>query len=71
MAQRFALGFFVPSAERPLIGPRSFGHPGRGGSIGFADPDARVGFGYVMNRFSSDPRDPRAANLASAVRNSL
>jgi CubicO group peptidase (beta-lactamase class C family) len=30
--------------------PRSFGHPGMGGALGFADPDARIGFGYVMNR---------------------
>jgi CubicO group peptidase (beta-lactamase class C family) len=28
----------------------AFGHPGAGGSIGMADPDAKVGFGYVMNK---------------------
>jgi CubicO group peptidase (beta-lactamase class C family) len=33
------------------MGPNdsAFGHPGMGGSLGFADPEARVGFGYVMN----------------------
>ena len=28
----------------------AFGHPGAGGSIGVADPDNGVGFGYVMNK---------------------
>ena len=48
---RFGLGFFM---TQPLIpfgpNPRAFGHPGAGGSIAFADPDARVGFAYVMNQ---------------------
>ena len=48
---RFGLGFQLTMAERPLgPGPRAFGHFGAGGSLGFADPDARVAFGYAMNQ---------------------
>jgi hypothetical protein len=50
-----------------MIGPGSFGHPGSGGSIGFADPDAGVGFGYVPNLWSFRPGEPRASDLAAAV----
>ncbi len=44
------LGFQPTTSRRPL-GPnaRSFGHFGTGGALGFADPDAGVAFGYVMN----------------------
>ncbi len=48
---RFALGFWLSRPEAPLgPNPNAFGHPGAGGSVGFADPDARLGFGYVMNQ---------------------
>ena len=48
---RFGLGFQLTMAERPLgPSPRAFGHFGAGGSLGFADPDARVAFGYAMNQ---------------------
>ena len=48
---RFGLGFQLTMAERPLgPNPNTFGHFGAGGSLGFADPDARVAFGYAMNQ---------------------
>jgi CubicO group peptidase (beta-lactamase class C family) len=48
---RFGLGFQLTQPERRLgPGPRAFGHFGAGGSLGFADPDARVAFGYAMNQ---------------------
>ncbi|MEE3327780.1 MAG: serine hydrolase domain-containing protein [Myxococcota bacterium] len=48
---RFGLGFMLRSVIMPLSpSPRAFGHPGAGGSIGMADPDAGVGFGYTMNK---------------------
>lgn len=51
MPMRFGLGFMLRSPIMPLSpSPRAFGHPGAGGSIGMADPDARVGFGYTMNK---------------------
>jgi len=48
---RFGLGFQLTMPERPLgPGPRAFGHFGAGGSLGFADPDTRLAFGYAMNQ---------------------
>jgi CubicO group peptidase (beta-lactamase class C family) len=47
---QFGLGFFVPSTLLQLGGPRSFGHFGMGGSAGWADPEAGLAFGYVMNK---------------------
>jgi CubicO group peptidase (beta-lactamase class C family) len=50
LPMRFGLGFMLRQDLIPLSpNPRAFGHPGAGGSIGMADPDARVGFGYVLN----------------------
>ncbi len=69
---RFGLGFFLKSDFSPLMGPRSFGHAGAGGSLGFADPDAGIGFGYVMNKMSTNlSGDPRTAGLIEAVKASL
>jgi len=47
---QFGLGFMVRSSLIELGGPRAFGHFGAGGSVGWADPDAELAFGYVMNR---------------------
>jgi CubicO group peptidase (beta-lactamase class C family) len=51
MPMRFGLGFMLRSPVMPLSpSKRAFGHPGAGGSIGMADPDAGVGFGYTPNK---------------------
>lgn len=49
---QFGLGFIVPSTLVTLGGPNGFGHFGLGGSMGWADPDAELAFGYVMNRLA-------------------
>lgn len=57
----FSLGFMKPSLVWPFGGAKSFGSPGAGGSLGFADPEARVGYAYVTSqmgtRLTGDPRD--------------
>jgi CubicO group peptidase (beta-lactamase class C family) len=59
----YGLGFQPTTARRPL-GPkgRTFGHFGTGGALGFADPDAGLAFGYVMNHVI--PRWQSACNRA-------
>ena len=65
---RFASGFMLPTDEAPLGGPASFGHPGRGGSLGFGDPESGVAFGYVVSHIRQDMDDNRAGLLVQAVR---
>ena len=51
---RFGLGFMLTQPMIPFgPNPRSFGHPGAGGSIAFADPDAQLGFAYTMNQMQA------------------
>lgn len=65
----YSLGFLRPGL-RPTFGSsaRAFGTPGAGGSFGFADPDAHLGYAYVMNKtdfYLVD--DPREKALRDAV----
>lgn len=57
----FSLGFMKSNQSLPFGNPGSFGHPGAGGSLGFADPQAKIGYGYIPNRkgvtMEGDPRD--------------
>ncbi len=73
ISTRFSLGFMM-SQPGASLGPnsRSFGHPGAGGSLGYADPDAKIGFGYTMNRMQSGILiDSRASRLIDALYASL
>ena len=64
-----ALGLLLNTPEAVYMGPnmRSFGHHGIGGSIGFCDPDARMGFSYACNKMHAvGTNGPRAARLIDA-----
>jgi CubicO group peptidase (beta-lactamase class C family) len=64
----FGLGFQPTRPDRPFgSGARSFGHYGTGGALGFADPDARVGFGYVMNAVTPRWQSSHNRRLVDAV----
>jgi CubicO group peptidase (beta-lactamase class C family) len=58
---QFSLGFMKPGRTWRFGSARSFGSPGSGGSLGFADPEAGLGYGYVTSQmgtiFTGDPRD--------------
>ena len=59
----FGLGFQPTRPDRPFgPNPGSYGHFGTGGALGFADPDAGLAFGYVMNAVK--PRWQNARNRA-------
>ncbi len=70
---RFGLGFMLRHDLMPL-GPNAttFGHAGAGGSIAYADPEARIGFAYVMNQMQGGTTgDPRGFRLIGALYRSL
>ncbi|HXA31062.1 MAG TPA: serine hydrolase domain-containing protein [Acidimicrobiales bacterium] len=68
----FGLGFKPTVARRPFgPNPKSFGHFGTGGAVGFADPDTAVAFGYVMNHVIPRWQSTRNRALIDAVYRSL
>jgi CubicO group peptidase (beta-lactamase class C family) len=67
----FSLGFMKPSPKNPFGHPGAFGAPGAGGSLGFADPHAGIGYGYVPNRMRTYLEDPRERALRTAMYRSI
>ena len=73
---RFGLGCMLDQPEVANatygMGSRAFGHPGAGGSIGFADPERDVAFGFVTNNLGPFVlMDPRAQKLARLLADCL
>jgi CubicO group peptidase (beta-lactamase class C family) len=78
---RFSLGFIKSHDNRRqppgmqdsmILSEDAFGHPGAGGSVGFADPRERMSFGYMMNKMGTElGLNPRGQSLVDAVYISL
>lgn len=72
---QFSLGFMKSTPAWPFGSARSFGSPGSGGSLGYADPEVDVGYAYVTSQsgtsLTGDPRDVALREaLSSALRRS-
>ena len=64
----FSLGFMKPCTAVRFGHEGAFGSPGAGGSMGFADPRTRIGYGYVTNRMGTRLEgDPRDVALRAAI----
>lgn len=66
---RFGAGVWLHEPGTPMIQEGSFGHPGAGGSLGYANPELGIGYGYVMNQMRNElAGDARTIALNDAVR---
>ena len=65
---RFSLGFMKPGNTWRFGSWSSFGSPGAGGAMGFADPTFGIGYGYVTSRGGTSlAGDPRDVALSEAI----
>jgi CubicO group peptidase (beta-lactamase class C family) len=68
---QFSLGFMKPSPQWPFGHAGTLGAPGAGGSLGYADPEAGIGYAYVTNRMGTaltgDPRDVALRKALSSI----
>jgi len=68
MPTTFGMGFMVHGQFTPYAGPGSYGHPGAGGSVAFAQPERDLAFAYVMNQMATNlAGDLRAQRLIEAT----
>ncbi len=68
---QFSLGFMKHCPVWAFGNEGSFGMPGTGGSLGFADPKAGIGYAYVTSQvgtsLTGDPRDLALRNALYAI----
>jgi CubicO group peptidase (beta-lactamase class C family) len=68
MPTTVGMGFMTHGPFTPYAGPGSYGHPGAGGSVAFAQPERELAFAYVMNQPASNlANDARAQHLVDAA----
>jgi CubicO group peptidase (beta-lactamase class C family) len=67
----FSLGFMKHCPVWSFGNEGSYGMPGTGGSLGFADPKAGIGYGYVTSKvgtaLTGDPRELALRNALYAI----
>ncbi len=71
---RKGLGYFLGGPRSPMSERVSaFGHPGAGGSIGFADPEYGLAVGFTKNmlRTALDPTQASAYRVGEKIREAL
>ena len=69
---QFSLGFMKSTPVWSFGGAGSFGSPGAGGSLGFADPEAGIGYAYVTSQMGTTlTGDPRDVALRDALYSAL
>lgn len=68
MPTTFGMGYMTHGMFTPYAGPGSYGHPGAGGSVAFAQPERELAFAYVMNKMAANlANDMRGAQLIAAA----
>ena len=71
MPTTFGMGFMTHGPFSMFAGPGSYGHPGAGGSVAFAQPERDLALAYVMNRsaqnLANDLRAQRLIDAATAI----
>lgn len=73
---RFGLGCMLEQADQSPasygLGPRSFGHPGAGGTLGCADPEREVSVAFITNSLGASVlMDPRAQKINAMLKKCL
>jgi CubicO group peptidase (beta-lactamase class C family) len=69
---QFSLGFMKPGPVWRFGRAASFGSPGSGGSLAYADPDSGIGYGYVTSQMGTTlTGDPRDVALRDALHSAL